>query len=743
MENLNKHTQGSKKIFLRKEIEPERLGEEIYSDDILCQYSVYLVRKFEEETDYQDLAQMERLLADLPERFNEDFQDIVAKNMYVRTTQKSVYVTLLLALPQPLSKIQIVELKDWMGSVDIPSPALEHVSNFSGSSTTASDDQMVREWQETNSEVLLLTEMMNQFNESLSDVYAEIQAVKTKKTPPVMKVVKSESAAKKVLEEETLNGQRIDELAAKVDKIMADFETFKQETAVRLEKAEQPAPAKRTPPKFKIYFDGKGGKKPSLEQRLDKTLEQLAALSSKSEFSQREIEKLGMKIEREARKTKELYRNQSGTAKVAENTTTLEEKMALTSEEVISISQQLQEINSKLSTVETKVSKVEQTPEEIEQKVMDHGKLQQTASETMKLNQVIDQLSEKLETVESDLTSVKRKEIPVVKLKKSETVKKLSDQHQKDQDQLMANAVEIKKLSQTVGKVDVQLIQAHQKIAELEQKIRLGGTVPAAAPRSQTQPMQQTQQPAAAPPVYSNQPPTQPMNVQPPAPQPQRPVSQPVNAQAGAGELGDTRRFPTKETFLQASRPIPNYRGANQPQPQNVPQTPVVEETPTVTLAIEEMLDRVSDHPKRTEPVSRPVPERSQVATTSLRRLKKLENDIFTSFSKIKSGIGSRGMVAKEDFYANIRQIEVLPYLWSTIHTENGPQQDILLNGQLSCQKLIDAVPKFLEEVEEIASKRKVMGKWIYCPKEVEQRMEGYKLLNEYFELTLSNRPVR
>ncbi len=33
------------------------------------------------------------------------------------------------------------------------------------------------------------------------------------------------------------------------------------------------------------------------------------------------------------------------------------------------------------------------------------------------------------------------------------------------------------------------------------------------------------------------------------------------------------------------------------------------------------------------------------------------------------------------------------------------------------------------------------MGKWIYAPKELEQKMEGYKLLNEYFELYLSNTP--
>jgi hypothetical protein len=74
------------------------------------------------------------------------------------------------------------------------------------------------------------------------------------------------------------------------------------------------------------------------------------------------------------------------------------------------------------------------------------------------------------------------------------------------------------------------------------------------------------------------------------------------------------------------------------------------------------------------------------------------------------------------------------------IYTGDNPQ-DIRLNNEISCQQLVKGVPQFLREVEEIASKRKVMGKWIYAPKELEQKMEGYKLLNEYFELYLSNTP--
>lgn len=755
MEKLNKQSLGSKKIFLRKEIEQERLGEEIYVEDILCQYSVYLVRKFEEKADYLELSQMEQLLVDLPERFNQDFKDAVVKNLYVRTTAKAVYVTFLLALPQPLSKFQITELKEWMTALEVPSLALEHTSNFA-----AVDDQengMVREWQETNSEVLLLTEMMNQFNESLTEVYTELQAVKNQKTPPKMRVVKSEAAVKTVAEKENENSKRLDEAFAKVAKIEEAFQAFQKQVKEQLETLEQreAKPVEtRTPPKFKIFFDGQREEGTKLEQRLKKVLERVDALADRTDFSQKEIEKLGMKVEKESRRTREMYRTQNDKVQPTEDRSKLEEKMALTNKDVLTISTQLKEINKKLSTVETKVSEAEQTPEEIAQIEKDHDRLHETASETMKLNQVIDELSAKLQSVESELTDVKesKKKAPVMKLKKSETQQKLTELHQQDQEQLKANAVEIKKLSQTVGKVDVQLIQAHQKIAELEQKIRNnsqltanhrkelestmiyhqdGGTGYQAVPQSnqQAQPMQRQQ-----PPQEFQAPQPQPQSQ--PQVQHQQQPSAPVNSGQQSRPTA-SREFPSKADFLQAARPVPRHQQPRPVQPASS------EEPSTVTLSIEEMLNRVSDHPKGTQQEVKPtVPMQNQSKTTptSLRRLKKLEADIATCFKRVKGGIGSRGMIAKEDVYANIRQIEVLPYLWSMIYTGENPQ-DIRLNNEISCLQLVNGVPQFLREVEEIASKRKVMGKWIYAPKELEQKMEGYKLLNEYFELYLSNTP--
>lgn len=766
MEKINKQSLGSKKIFLRKEIEQERLGEEIYVEDILCQYSVYLVRKFEEKEDYLELSQMELLLMDLPERFNQDFKDAVVKNLYVRTTAKAVYVTLLLALPQPLSKFQITELKNWMGTLSVSPLALEHTSNFT-SSVGDQDNGMVREWQETNSEVLLLTEMMNQFNESLTDVYTEIQSVKNQKTPPKMRVVKSEAAVKTVIEKENENSQRLDSAMAKVDKLNEAFEAFQKQVMEQLDSLKQgdmsPAESK-TPPKFKIYFDGQREEGTKLEQRLNEVLKRVETLANRTDFSQKEIEKLGLKVDKEARRTREMYRTQSESVQPADEQSKLEAKMALTNKDIVTISSQLKEINKKLSTVEMKVSEAEQSPEELAQLEQDHDRLHETASETQKLNQVINQLTEKVQSVQSELTDVKqnKKKNPVMRLKKSEAQQKLSEQHRQDQEQLKANAVEIKKLSQTVGKVDVQLIQAHQKISELEQKLRTNEQLSSNRRRELESTMiyqqdgesgQQPAQPNFQQNQQSQQQIAQEFHHQPVQPvQSQQPAMPAVNNQQPQpnqnGRSGQTgaREFPSKADFLQASRPIPRPQQQQQApmQHQQQHQQPVAmpngEAPSTVTLSIEEMLNRVSDHPKQPSAVTPVNAMQNKTTPTSLRRLKKLESDITTCFKRVKGGIGSRGMIAKEDVYANIRQIEVLPYLWSMIYTGDNPQ-DIRLNNEISCQQLVKGVPQFLREVEEIASKRKVMGKWIYAPKELEQKMEGYKLLNEYFELYLSNTP--
>ncbi|MEI5994049.1 hypothetical protein [Candidatus Enterococcus mansonii] len=696
--NLTKSTSENKKVFFRKEIEASRLGEELYSDEVLSQYSVYLLRKFELSTDYEKPEQFETLLNNLPEQFNQEFEDCVAKNLYVRVTQKAVYITLLIALAHPLSKLQISDLRTWISHLEVPELPLEHVSSFSQDIPL----EMVKGLQETNSEVLLLTEMMNQFSENLNDIYKEVQSVKTKKAPPVVKVVQSKVAARQSAEAE--NAKKLKETTKKIDQLMQEFAKFKSDVNQQLSNLPKP----KKPPKFKIVFGPGEDGAPTVESRLDEALKRIDSLVESIERSDQKILELNQVIEKNKQK-KPPKMTFSAVKKVETDQTQakLADKVATTSEEVTSIAQQLQQINKKLSTVENNVMEGKVDPEAIARIEQDHGRLKETASETNKLSQVIEQLTEKLQTMESELTTVKakKKKVPVVKLTKSESVKQLAERHQKDQDQLRSNAVEIKKLTQTVSKVDVQLIKAHQKIAELEQKMRQTSI-----------PVKKETVTQVAPATRSNNP-----KIGPVAP-PVLPASTQTNV-----PMQKNRNFPTKESFLQATKP-------------QKPTTETSEERPTVTLAIEEMLDRVSEkHPQTIETRSGwPISENYQQEDSegsSLRRLKKLEWDIHSFFQSGRS-LGHKGMMPKDDFYVNIRKIEVLPYLWASVFERE--KKDLLLGKELSCQQLIDNLPDFLSDLSTLSKKRKVMGKWIYCPKEVEQKMEGYKLLGEYLETYLA-----
>ncbi|EOH96704.1 hypothetical protein UAW_01869 [Enterococcus haemoperoxidus ATCC BAA-382] len=704
--NLTKNTAGNKKVYLRKEIEANRLGEEIYSEDVLSQYSVYLLRKFEVTTDYEQPEQFEALLADLPEQFNHEFEDCVAKSLYVRVTQKAVYITLLLALAHPLSKLQISDLRTWISSLEVPELPLEHMSSLLEEVPL----EMIKGLQETNSEVLLLTEMMNQFSENLNDIYKDVQAVKEKRTPPVVKVVQSKVAAKEALEFE--NAKQLKAANEKISQLMEEFSTFK--TYVDDKLANMPKP--KTPPKFKITF-GPGEKAgPTVETRLEEAIKRIDLLGQRMTRSDEQVIELNKTIKEN--KPTPRPKLKFATAKETSNEQNkLADKLATTSEEVTTISQQLQQINDKLSAVESTVLEAKPDSEALARIEQDHGQLQETASETIKLNQVINQLTEKLQAVETELTTVKneKKKVPTAKLTKSDSAKKLAEQHQKDQEQLKSNATEIKKLTQTVGKVDVQLIKAHQKIAELEQKMRQTAQ---SAPVVKKEPAVAVQQ---APMTRSSN-----TMVGPAAP-----PTLPKEPQQKAATQA-SRNFPTKESFLQANRPVKSA-------------TEIEEERPTVTLAIEEMLDRVSEkHPQTNvtrsswaleEGYDQNSRDSEDVQASSLRRLKKLEWDIH-SFFQPGRGMGHKGMMPKDDFYANIRKIEVLPYLWASVYERE--KKDILLGNELSSQQLINDLNDFLDEIAILSKKRKVMGKWIYCPKEVEQKMEGYKLLSEYLETYLA-----
>jgi DNA repair exonuclease SbcCD ATPase subunit len=669
MEKLNfeKNTDVNKKVFLRKEIEADRLGEELYSDDILSHYSVYILRKFEWSVDYQELMQIEELLEDVPEQFNQAFDDYMIKKLYLRVTAKAAYLTVLLALAQPLNKEQIHELRNWFSNLNVMTPALEHVSKFSEEIPL----EMVKGLQETNSEVLLLSEMMNQFYENLNDVYSEIQTIKEKRTPPIVKVVPSKAVGKQALESE--NSKKIEGLSQKLEQLMAEFAETKahmNDTVAQRSKAKKP-------PKFKIVLGPGDEAAPTLESRLEKALAKIDQLNQAVQDSDQKIAALNQSIKREKQKKPKVTFATART--VDQRQTELTQKLAETGQDIMNITTQLEQMNQKLVTIEQSTIK----DELIERIEKDHGQLQNTVSETVNLSQGISQLTNKLQTIEAELSNKQQ----------------LTEQQQKEQAQLLTNIAEIKKLTKTVANVDSQITQANQRIAALELQLHQA--------------------------IKSNKTTVQEAN---PSIRPLAPVAANHTYLQENEKISseNKRNFPSKETFLQASKPARSAEQAGERQ--------------TVTLAIEEMLERVSEKHPRPDSSIRPWSDQandkqhSKRDIATLSQLKKLEWDIHALF-QVSRGRGHKGMLPKKEFYASIRKIEVLPYLWLSVFERE--KKDLLLGNELSCQQLIEALPGFLEEVNEISQKRKVMGKWLYCPKEIEQKIAGYVLLGEYFEAYL------
>lgn len=659
MEKLNhtKNKTGNKKVFFRKEIDASRLGEERYSEAVLSHYSVYLLRKFEVTSDYEEVEQFEALLAKLPEQFNNEFEECVVKNLYLRVTQKTVYVTLLLAFAHPLSKPQIRDLRKWISSLKVPELSLEHLSTFSEDLPI----EIVKGLQETNSEVLLLTEMMNQFSEKLKDIYKEVQPLKDRRTPPVVKVVQSKIAAKEASEAE--NAKQLKIANRKIEQLVEEFSTVKAHIENKLSNL----PESKKPPKFKIVAGSSEESRATVENRLEEALQKINLLTQRITHSDQRVSELTKSLEKNKQEQRPKL-NFSIAKKVNKEQNKLVDKLATTNEEVTSIARQLLQIDNKLSTVETTILAVKPESETIARIEKDHGQLQETASATVKLKQAIDQLTTKFKAVEA-------------KLAKSDSVKKLTEQHRKDQEQLKSMTTDIKKLTQTVRKVDVQLINAHQKIAELEQKVR-----------------------------------------------------QTVSVVTVQGSNNST---------IESSVPVLQINSVIQEANRSVKVAiEEEEEGPIVPLPIEEMLDRVSEKYPQTAMKSTLLLDEEQHKTNTqelqeafLQDLKKLEWNVHSSFQQ-GQGLGHRGIMEKNEFYANIRKIEVLPYLWASIYERE--EKDILVGNDLSCQQLMNNLTDFLNELGILSRKRKVMGKWIYCSKEVEQKMEGYKLLSEYLEMYLA-----
>lgn len=692
MEKLNftQKVAPTRKVFFKKEIEADRLGEELYSEDVLSQYSVYLLRKFELGEEYDTPEQFTSFVSTLPKSFNEEFEDCVVRKMYMRVTPKAVYLTFSLALAHPLSKLQISDLRTWISHLIVPEMALEHLSNFSNQATS----EIRKDIQETNGEILLLSEMMDQFSENLAELYTEVQTVKQVKTPPIFKIVASQATPKET--QASVHSEQLNLWSQRVEQLADSFAEFEKETNNRFKKL----PKSKKPPKFKI-IRGATPEGPTNEEQLQQALVNIDRLTKHIQTTDEQVAILNKTV---ALLKKEKPKVSFSKAKYANASAG---QLAETNEKIQSLVEKMADFDQQIETVALEVSEVK--PEI--QTIARLEKEQEALKDTTEFEATITQLTKKLDmvTVELDQMKQEKKQIPVVKLTKSTAMQEMMAERLKNQQLLKSNATEIKKLTQLVGKVDVQLIKAHQKIAELEQKIRQQATATNTAQALKN--------------VHQS---TVPATPTPPKQQEEEKTVE-ITKESAIGK----RDFPTKETFLQATKPV---------------QVTSAPERETVTLAIEEVLDRVSEQPATqisdslvTHLKTNPLPQESGSQEAVLMQLKKLEWSIHASFQKTRS-LGHKGMMARDEFHARLQKIEDLPTLWEAVYAKE--KKDIVLGNNLSSQQLIRALPEFSENVKRIAQKRKVMGKWIYCPKEMEHQLTGYTLLSDYLEVYMKKQAI-
>lgn len=114
-----KNSNADKTVMLRKKINPNSLGREIYADQVDTPYSIYLTRKLYLAKDYQKLAEGEAFFDVLCESWDqsENFKDLVVKRIYLYVETEKMYFTMLLGYFEPLEKEERIRLKKWIAEL--------------------------------------------------------------------------------------------------------------------------------------------------------------------------------------------------------------------------------------------------------------------------------------------------------------------------------------------------------------------------------------------------------------------------------------------------------------------------------------------------------------------------------------------------------------------------------------------------------------------------------------------------
>lgn len=189
--NQNERLEKRGSVIVRRTIDTEKLGREVYADQVETPYSVYLIRDLYLAKDYQNLAEGEAYFDAICDSWDnhEHFEPFVVRCIFFYVETEMMRYTLLIGSQEPFTQEEGEQLQHWLASVAVDPLALAHTQS------QAQENQTVRyQIIEAYNEIDELRKMILELTEALEQ---------TKKNHRVNASVISKNVRKMYLRRET------------------------------------------------------------------------------------------------------------------------------------------------------------------------------------------------------------------------------------------------------------------------------------------------------------------------------------------------------------------------------------------------------------------------------------------------------------------------------------------------------------------------------------------------------------
>lgn len=815
----------TKKIFFRKELDVSQAGEKVYSSEIIHPQSVYVSRKFILVEEYKQTEHFEALIRKLPEKFQQEFDSIFIKEIYRDIRPESVNITLLLTTEQPLTKAQVISIRRWIGQLKVK-------GLFVAKETKDEEKkffQLLRGLKETNTQVMLLTDIINQLNGDMKNIYQDVRLLKEQKIDLEMDASSTGEEAE----------QKIAMLTVEIEQVTREFSTFK----TSLQKKIQQLSRNHQPREFKLVKGNHDSSIVTAEQQLKEALVKIEELTNKVVQSDERLAKLQTVVQ-EQKEAKSIVEETAMKNDNKHKQIKIVAEMKTTNKKVNDVTQELKKYNNKLVNIENTLSKVHL----FDGKITDlESKNSNSTVEVNKVVKVVQQMIEQCQKDQQQLRgnqqqinhlvekiTTQNNELKEACQKINELEKKLSSvtASQNSQEQVKNNTKEIQKLSTSKNKLDLDVARISEQLTQIEkdsfnkkeykniqEKLQtntneisklsiLTTTLESKVNEVQTDLIDVKKDSTIQDKIQKNTEEihkltktTEGFNHQVTETNEKidlleqkilnKKESSKTEAQLQSHTIKLKKLIVTtdvlddqftktqeeldtlKEKVLmleseeqysnEETNTVRNFRnlsdnGSNTliygnmksaefnremkkfPLKEVLVRNDFLDETDEslVNFSHKDMITSDSGSKKDGQPDSIYIDnfkpnDLSLSHEYAVKELEKLEEKIPTYFDDTNIHGIQRGKIKKEDFYPTLRKIEIVPYLWFNIFRKE--KKDILIGNMLSCKQLVDELSNFLDEIENTERKKLIRSKWIYFSKEVEQKIEGYKLFSDYLEL--------